>query len=93
MQGVLWTEPSATVVDSHSWFGVFDQFMTGYKRETDLDARWEAMVPSFLSYRRLLLYTVFSQEWKRPNAWHAARLRAWRRGIVEGVPVVGWRER
>ena len=88
MQAALWTEPSATVTDTAAWSRVFGEFMTGYRRENDLSDEWVQRLPTFLEYRRLLLYSVFVCEWAAPASWQRARLAAWRRGIVDGVPVV-----
>lgn len=88
MQAALWTEPSATVTDTAAWSRVFGEFMTGYRRENDLSDEWVQRLPTFLEYRRLLLYSVFVREWAAPASWQRTRLAAWRRGIADGLPVV-----
>lgn len=63
-------------------------FMRGYNREHSLDVAWFRRLPMFLSYRRLLLYMVFSREWKNPTPEQKDELSAWRYSIVADTPVV-----
>ena len=88
MQAVLWTEPAGIASDPAKWRYVYRQFMTGYSRRNELRPESEEAVPFFLSYRRLLLFSVFSHEWHDPSPWQRGRLDAWHRGIVDDVPIV-----
>jgi len=65
------------------------EIMTGYSRENTLGDFWIKRLPTFLNYRRILLYIVFSDAWgKAPNRWQEYHLRTWRQGIVNDTPVV-----
>lgn len=66
----------------------YDHFMLGYRRENQIDDVWLSRLPHFLSYRRMLLYTVFSDEWQSPNDWQKKTLREWRQQILDGTPVL-----
>ena len=62
--------------------------MRGYNRENAIDVMWFRRLPMFLSYRRMLLYMVFSHEWQNPTPEQTEELRAWRHNIVTDTPVV-----
>ena len=47
----------------------YDRFMAGYGKENVLDDVWRERLPSFLKYRQMLLFVVFSDEWQKPNKW------------------------
>jgi Ser/Thr protein kinase RdoA (MazF antagonist) len=66
----------------------YDHFMIGYRRENRIDDAWLARLPYFLSYRRMLLHTVFVDEWPEPNEWQRKMLHDWRQGILHGTPVL-----
>ncbi len=63
-------------------------FMRGYNRENVIDVAWFRRLPLFLSYRRMLLYMVFSHEWQDPTPEQKEELRVWRHNIVTDAPVV-----
>jgi hypothetical protein len=62
--------------------------MVGYRRENQIDDAWLARLPQFLSYRRMLLHTVFTDEWQERNKWQEKMLEEWRRGILDETPVL-----
>ncbi len=66
----------------------FQHFMTGYSHENELAAHWFETLPLFLKHHQILLYIVFSDEWKSPNKWQAETLRKWKRQILNDIPVV-----
>jgi Ser/Thr protein kinase RdoA (MazF antagonist) len=66
----------------------YDRFMIGYKRENHIDDAWLARLPQFLSYRRMLLYIVFTNEWQKRTKWQEKMLQAWRQGILDDTPVL-----
>ena len=71
--------------------GFYAHFMEGYDEENTLDAFWRAQLSQFVDYRRLLLFSVFSNEWREPrNDWQTQTLNRWREGILEDRPVVGF---
>lgn len=65
-------------------------FMDGYEAENHLDAVWLQELPTFLKYRQLLLFTVFTDSWGAPDASSYQRrwLRDTRRLIIDDVPIV-----
>ena len=65
-------------------------FMDGYGTENHLDEAWLQELPTFLKYRQLLLFTVFTDSWGAPDASSYQRrwLQDTRRLIVDDVPVV-----
>lgn len=67
----------------------YDHFMVGYRRENQIEDAWLARLPQFLSYRRILLHTVFTDEWKQGNQWQDKVLQEWREGILDETPVLG----
>ncbi len=69
---------------------VWARFMAGYGRENALDAAWLAHMPTFLKYRQMLLYVVFSSEWQAPSEGQVEMLRQWGTSILSGAPVVEW---
>ena len=62
--------------------------MAGYRRENQIDDAWLARLPQFLSYRRMLLHTVFTNEWQERNKWQEKMLQEWRQGILDQRPVL-----
>jgi Ser/Thr protein kinase RdoA (MazF antagonist) len=66
----------------------FRKFMTGYSVENDMDSFWFTQLPSFLKHHQILLFTVFTDEWKKPNKWQADTLRKWKHQILNDIPVV-----
>jgi Ser/Thr protein kinase RdoA (MazF antagonist) len=66
----------------------YDRFMAGYTSENEIDSAWRERMPHFLKYRQILLYIVFSDEWKDPNQWQKQALREWRQLILNDVPVI-----
>ena len=62
--------------------------MIGYRRENQIDEAWLARLPQFMSYRRMLLHIVFTDEWKERNRWQDRVLREWREGILAETPVL-----
>ena len=88
MQAVLWTEPAGVARDRERWRFVFGNFMRGYRRENAISLEWERTIPLFLAYRRLLLFSVFSTEWRDASGWEKARLEVWRKGILNDVAIV-----
>ena len=66
----------------------YDHFMVGYRRENQIDDAWLARLPQFLSYRRMLLHTVFTDEWKSRNEWQEKMLQEWRQAILDERPVL-----
>ncbi len=67
----------------------FGSFYGGYSKEHQLTDGWLEQLPLFLDYRRMLLYTVFTQEWgDKMNTWQRNTLSSWRQGILTGLPVV-----
>jgi Ser/Thr protein kinase RdoA (MazF antagonist) len=69
---------------------VWRLFMAGYNRENTLHAAWLAHMPTFLKYRQMLLYVVFSSEWQAPSKGQAGMLRQWGEWILSGAPVIEW---
>lgn len=71
--------------------GFYAHFMEGYTEENALDAYWHAQLPRFVDYRRLLLFSVFSNEWREPRkGWQTQTLNRWREGILNDKPVVSF---
>ena len=66
----------------------YDRFLIGYRRENQLGDAWLARLPQFLSYRRMLLHTVFTNEWQERNEWQEKVLQEWRQGILDETPVL-----
>jgi amicoumacin kinase len=65
-----------------------EHFMRGYRQVNEIDPVWLERLPLFLNYRRILLHTVFTDEWKNGDAWQKGLLSLWRQEIVDDVPVV-----
>ena len=61
-----------------------DQFMRGYETENHLDPAWLGQLDLFISYRRLLLFTVM-QGWLATQPQTRA---AWWKMIVEEPPIL-----
>ena len=69
--------------------GFYPHFMEGYTEENALDSFWHAQLSRFVDYRRLLLFSVFSNEWREPrNDWQTRMLDRWREDILDNRPVV-----
>ncbi len=69
--------------------GFFARFMEGYTEENTLDSFWLQQVGRFVDYRRLLMFSVFSNEWPEPRQpWQQHTLDHWRQGILANRPVV-----
>ncbi|MGC9393423.1 MAG: phosphotransferase enzyme family protein [Anaerolineae bacterium] len=69
--------------------GFYARFMEGYNEENTLDSFWLQQLVHFVDYRRLLMFSVFSNEWPEPRQpWQQDNLDHWRRGILAGKPVV-----
>ncbi|HNT76071.1 MAG TPA: phosphotransferase [Anaerolineae bacterium] len=69
--------------------GFYKRFMEGYTEENQLDSFWVGQLWHFLDYRRLLMFSVFSNEWREPRqTWQQQTLDHWRRGILAEIPVV-----
>jgi Ser/Thr protein kinase RdoA (MazF antagonist) len=66
----------------------FQNFMKGYSTENELDAFWFQHLPLFLKHHQILLFTVFTNEWKTTNLWQSNTLARWKRQIQNDVPVV-----
>jgi Ser/Thr protein kinase RdoA (MazF antagonist) len=65
-----------------------EYFMRGYRQENAIDPIWLERLPLFLNYRRILLHTVFTGEWRNGDAWQKRLLSLWRQEIVNDIPVV-----
>lgn len=69
--------------------GFYARFMEGYTEENTLDSFWLQQVGRFVDYRRLLMFSVFSNEWPEPRQpWQQHTLDHWRQGILNDKPVV-----
>jgi len=66
----------------------FHNFMAGYARENTLEGFWFKQLPLFIKHHQILLYIVFTDEWKTPNKWESETLTKWRRQILNDTPVV-----
>jgi Ser/Thr protein kinase RdoA (MazF antagonist) len=66
----------------------FHNFMRGYSLENELEGFWFRQLPLFLKHHQILLFTVFTDEWKTPNPWQAKTLKKWKRQILNDIPVV-----
>jgi len=66
----------------------FQNFMKGYSTENELDGCWFQHLPLFLKHHQILLFTVFTNEWKTPNPWQSNTLAKWKRQILNNIPVV-----
>jgi len=69
----------------------FQNFMQGYSLENELDDLWFFELPSFVRHHQILLYIVFTDEWKNPNKWELNTLARWKRQILNDIPVVNLR--
>jgi Ser/Thr protein kinase RdoA (MazF antagonist) len=87
----LWPIPFHQLERREAFAAAFlTSFMDGYETVNHLDAAWLQRLPTFLKYRQLLLFTVFSDGWGAPDASSYQRrwLQDTRRLIVDDVPVV-----
>ena len=66
----------------------FQNFMKGYDAENSLPEFWFSKLPIFLKHHQILLFTVFTDEWKTPNKWQLTTLQRWKRQILNDIPVV-----
>jgi Ser/Thr protein kinase RdoA (MazF antagonist) len=66
----------------------FHNFMTGYAQENILAPTWYKQLPLFLKHHQILLFTVFTDEWKPYNKWQEDTLKKWERQILNDVPVI-----
>ena len=63
------------------------RFLGGYEQENRLAPEWLARLPLFLSYRRILLYIVFTDAGEE---WFRGQAASWRAAILADRPVVAW---
>ncbi|MCU0519304.1 MAG: phosphotransferase [Anaerolineae bacterium] len=87
----LWMTPTERMTSREAFARQFlTAFIGGYEKENHLDDRWWKELPTFLAYRRLLLFTVFADSWGSADApaWQQAWWRAQRAGIIADEPVV-----
>ena len=66
----------------------FQNYMQGYTVENNLGDFWYQKLPVFLKHHQILLFTVFTDEWKTPNKWQLNTLKKWKRQILNDIPVV-----
>ncbi len=66
----------------------FQNYMKGYATENSLEDFWYRKLPLFLKHHQILLFTVFTDEWKMPNNWQLNTLQKWKRQILNDIPVV-----
>jgi Ser/Thr protein kinase RdoA (MazF antagonist) len=66
----------------------FRNFMEGYESENRLEVFWVEQLPMFTKHHQILLFTVFTDEWKPYNKWQAETLKKWRHQILNDIPVV-----
>ena len=62
--------------------------MTGYSQENAIDEFWLKQLPIFTKHHQILLFIVFTNEWKTPNKWQSDPLKNWQRQILNDIPVV-----
>ncbi len=87
----LWAGPAGKSQSREAFAQQFlAAFRSGYGVENYLDDAWWQELPTFLAYRRLLLFTVFADSWGSTDAlaWQRAWWHAQRAGILAGEPVV-----
>lgn len=67
-----------------------EPYLKGYCMENELDANWLQHLPTFLTYREILIYIVFSNEWPKETRvkWQNEFLSSKRRRILAGEPVI-----
>jgi Ser/Thr protein kinase RdoA (MazF antagonist) len=66
----------------------FQNFMTGYSKENTIDEFWLKQLPIFTKHHQILLFIVFTDEWKAPNKWQSNTLKNWKQQILLDIPVV-----
>ena len=72
-------------VDFNQYTVAFLQsFLSGYRSAYKLDSYWLQQLPTFLSYRRILLFIVMYEETKK----HPAQLNRWREMILKDEPII-----
>jgi Ser/Thr protein kinase RdoA (MazF antagonist) len=59
-------------------------FLGGYRTAYKLNSYWLQQLPTFLSYRRILLFIVMYEETKK----HPAQLTRWREMILKDKPII-----
>jgi amicoumacin kinase len=87
----LWMTPAEQMTSREAFARQFlSAFRDGYEKENQLDERWWRELPTFLAYRRLLLFTVFTDTWggADASAWQQDWWHAQRAAIIAGEPVV-----
>ncbi len=62
-------------------------FIKGYQKENELEDYRYRQLPIFLKHHQILLFIVFSDEWKYPNKWQSITLQKWKRQILTDTPV------
>jgi Ser/Thr protein kinase RdoA (MazF antagonist) len=68
--------------------GFFRNYMEGYADHNLLPDFWYPKLPLFIKHHQILLFTVFTDEWKPPNGWQRNTLNRWKRQILNDTPVV-----
>jgi Ser/Thr protein kinase RdoA (MazF antagonist) len=68
--------------------GFFQDYMRGYAQENTLEGFWFKQLPMFLKHHQILLFIVFTDEWKTPNQWQSSTLKKWKRQILNDTPVL-----
>lgn len=65
-------------------------FLTGYRRENQLDQRWISEIPTFLTLREMDLYIAIhrSMDLNDPDPWCASFMKNRKEKILHGVPYV-----
>jgi Ser/Thr protein kinase RdoA (MazF antagonist) len=66
----------------------FHIFMEGYSQENSLDGFWFEQLPTFISHHHILLFIVFTDEWRNPNKWQLNTLDRWKDQIINDKPAV-----
>jgi len=87
----LWAGPAGKSQSREAFAQQFlAAFRSGYEAENYLDDAWWQELPTFLAYRRLLLFTVFADSWGGTDApaWQRDWWHAQRAGILTGEPIV-----
>lgn len=63
-------------------------YMKGYSTENNLADFWFRQLPLFVKHHQILLYIVFTDEWKTQNSWQLKTLRSWKQQILNDTPIV-----
>ena len=56
--------------------------------ENTIDEFWLKQLPIFTKHHQILLFIVFTDEWKIPNKWQSDTLKNWQNQILNDIPVV-----